>query len=171
MSITAILLLSAPVLLAQMAPMPMMEHAKAKASTAPLTVHAADQSLALSLEDFAKLPHKTISVHNAHSKADESYSGVLLSDLLEKVNVKDEMGSKAMSKYIITTGADGYRVVYSVAEVLPKLHTGDVLVADSMNGKPLGEDGQFKLISSEDKRPYRWVRNLVSIEVVALAAK
>jgi hypothetical protein len=29
----------------------------------------------------------------------------------------------------------------------------------------LGEDGQFKLINSEDKKPQRWVRNLSSISV------
>jgi hypothetical protein len=154
---------------AQTAPMPGMEHAKARASTAPLTVHAGNQTLSISMADLAGFPHKTITVHNVHTKADESYSGVLLSDILERAAVKDEMGSKAMSRYVIATGSDGYRVVYSITEVLPKLHTGDVLVADSMNGKPLGDDGQFKLISSEDKRPYRWVRNLVSIEVCLLS--
>jgi hypothetical protein len=40
-----------------------------------------------------------------------------------------------------------------------------VIVATSMGGKPLGEDGQLKLIDSGDKKPQRWVRNLSAIAV------
>jgi len=38
-------------------------------------------------------------------------------------------------------------------------------VATSMNGKPLGADGQFKLVDSGDRKPQRWVRNLNAITV------
>jgi hypothetical protein len=38
-----------------------------------------------------------------------------------------------------------------------------VIVATSMDGKPLGADGALKLISTEDKKPQRWVRNLTAI--------
>jgi hypothetical protein len=34
-----------------------------------------------------------------------------------------------------------------------------------MGGKPLGDDGQFKLVDTGDKKPQRWVRNLSSITV------
>jgi hypothetical protein len=44
-------------------------------------------------------------------------------------------------------------------------HDGTVIVATSVNGKPLGEDGQLKLVDSGDKKPQRWVRNLASITV------
>ena len=36
-------------------------------------------------------------------------------------------------------------------------------MAVAMNGKSLGEDGQLKLVASEDKKPARWVRNLSAI--------
>ena len=35
--------------------------------------------------------------------------------------------------------------------------------ADALNGQPLGDHGPFQLIVSDDKRPARWVHNLVSI--------
>jgi hypothetical protein len=47
--------------------------------------------------------------------------------------------------------------------VEPSEHAGDVIVASSMDGKGLGADGNLKLISTEDKKPQRWVRNLSAI--------
>jgi len=56
------------------------------------------------------------------------------------------------------TGADGYQVVLALAEIDPTFHLGEVLVADTMNGKPLDEHcGPFKLLVTEDKRPARSV--------------
>ena len=39
------------------------------------------------------------------------------------------------------------------------------IVAVSVDGHGLGADGQLKLVSSEDKEPQRWVRNLTAITV------
>jgi hypothetical protein len=67
---------------------------------------------------------------------------------------------------VIAEGMDSYRVLYSLAEVDPAIHTGDVIVADTIDGQKLGKDGAFKMVSSEEKRPARWVRNLSSISVI-----
>jgi len=67
---------------------------------------------------------------------------------------------------VIARGTDQYRVLYALAEVDPSIHTGDVIVADSVDGHKLGNDGAFKMVSTEEKRPARWVRNLEEIEVV-----
>jgi hypothetical protein len=61
---------------------------------------------------------------------------------------------------------DSYRVLYFLAEVDPAIHTGDVIVADSVDGQQLGKDGAFKIVSTEERRPARWVRNLTEISVV-----
>ncbi len=50
-----------------------------------------------------------------------------------------------------------------LTEVEASEHDGDVLVATSMDGKSLGADGELKLVSTEDKKPQRWVRNLTAI--------
>jgi hypothetical protein len=44
-----------------------------------------------------------------------------------------------------------------------------VIVADTLDGKKLDKDGAFKMVSSEERRPARWVRNLTSISVVKVA--
>jgi len=57
----------------------------------------------------------------------------------------------------------GPPVVLSLAEVDPAFHQGQVIVADTRDGQQLGKNGPFQLIVSDDKRPARWVHNLVSI--------
>lgn len=131
-------------------------------------VLTADPSHALvvfSPADFRALPHVTITVRNTHTNADETYSGVPLATLLEKVNAPlgKELHGEAMTSYLVATGSDGYSVVLSLAEVDPSFHEGQVLVADTRDGKPLEKNGPFQLIVSNDKRPARWVHNLVSI--------
>jgi hypothetical protein len=97
--------------------------------------------------------------------AAETYSGVLLATLLAKVSAPlgRELHGEAMATYVTATGSDGYAVALSLAEVDPSFHEGHVLVADAREGQPLGKFGPFQPIVSEDKRPARWVRNLVSI--------
>lgn len=124
--------------------------------------------ISLTLADFKAKPHVNITIHNPHSNAEESYSGVPLDKLFGDLGAplgKDLHGA-ALSTYLIAAGSDGYRAVFALAEVDPDFHPGDVIVADVMNGKPLdAETGPFRLVTTEDKRPARCVRNLVSIEL------
>ncbi len=118
--------------------------------------------------EIAAMPHKTVTYHNVHTKADETYSGVPLTDLLAKFGVAtgDKLRGKGLSEYIVATGSDGYKAVLSLAETDPSFHPGDVIIADTMDGKPIGDkDGPFRLVVTEDKRPARCVHNLVAIEV------
>jgi hypothetical protein len=121
--------------------------------------------MVLSLADFRALPHSSINVHNGHTHTTETYSGVPLAALLAQVNAPlgKEFHGEVMTSYLVATGSDGYSVVLSLAEVDPSFHEGQVLVADTRDGKPLGDYGPFQLIVSDDKRPARWVHNLQSI--------
>jgi hypothetical protein len=145
-----------------------MEHSAPSPST-HLTIKTYEgKTLTLSPEELAALPHKSVSVFNAHSKANETYSGVPLADLLSKVGVPlgESVRGKLFLTGVVASGMDGYGVLYSLAEVDPSIHTGDVIVADTVDGKKLDKDGVFKMVSSEERRPARWVRNLTSISVV-----
>jgi hypothetical protein len=133
-----------------------------------LTVAPFTDKFRITADDLKGLPRKSAVVHNPHSNADEKYEGVVLADLLAKYGAplgKDLRGP-ALANYVVATGADGYRVVYSLAELDPAFHPGDVLIADTMDGKPLdAHNGPFRLVSTEDKRPARGVRNLIAIEL------
>ncbi|WP_263409694.1 molybdopterin-binding protein [Terriglobus tenax] len=144
-----------------------MAHAPASASTSLTITGPGGKVLKLSPEDLKAMPHKTAEVFNEHAKAKESYSGVPLSDLLKQVDAPtgEKLRGKLYLLGVIAEGADHYRVLYSLAETDPANHTGDVLIADQVDGKPIDKDGAFKLISTEEKRPARWVRNLTAITV------
>jgi hypothetical protein len=117
--------------------------------------------------DFRALPHITIKVHNGHTDADEGYSGVLLDTLLTKANapVGKEFRKEALRTYLLASGTDGYSVLLSLAEVDSTFHAGQVIVADTRDGQPLGKNGPLQLIVPGDSRPARWVHNLNSIKL------
>ena len=118
--------------------------------------------------EFAHLPHQSVSVTNGHTHVKEVYSGVPLSKLLPLIGAPtgDGIRGVALSQYLLLTGEDGYRVVVPLAETDPAFYPGMIMVADTLNGKGLGEkEGPFKLVVSQDQRPARWVRNLKSIEL------
>lgn len=117
------------------------------------------------------MPHISVTIHNAHTNADETYSGVRVAEILArfKAPLGSELRGAAIANYIVATGSDGYKAALALCEVDPEFHPGEVIVADAMNGKPLdAHNGPLKLIVTEDKRPARWVRNLVEIELKTL---
>jgi hypothetical protein len=119
-------------------------------------------------QTLREYPQQTVTIFDHDTNKKETYAGVPLVDLLAKLGVKhgkDLMG-KALAQYVVATGSDGYVSVVALGEADPEFHPGTVLVADAMDGKPLdAKAGPFRLVVSEDKRPARSVRNLVSIEV------
>jgi hypothetical protein len=139
---------------------------KGIAARGPLKVSFGTQSAEWTPESLAKLPHISLSVYNEHSKANETYSGVALIDLLKPLGVPDKPHGKEFRLYLVAEGSDGYQVVYSMAEVTPDVHDGTVIVADAEDGKPLDKDGPLKLVAAGEKRPARWVRNLVAVRVL-----
>jgi hypothetical protein len=147
------------------------EHAHAKAATSSeLKLTIDGKSSTLTLAELAAMPQKTVTVHNEHTKTDETYTGVALSELLAKYGfaVGQSTHRKMLRSYISAEGTDKYWVLYSATEIEGSEHTADVIVATGMNGKPLGDDGQLKLIDSADKKPQRWVRNLAAITLVTV---
>jgi hypothetical protein len=133
-----------------------------------ISAHPYHEDLVLKVADLKAMSRTTVTVHNEHSKAEETYAGVRLADVLAKMGAPlgHDLRGAALSGYIVATGSDGYVAVIALAEADPSFHSGEVIVADTMNGQPLdAKSGPFKMVVTEDKRPARWVRNLVSIEL------
>ncbi|MGB2663209.1 MAG: carboxypeptidase regulatory-like domain-containing protein [Candidatus Acidiferrum sp.] len=141
---------------------------KPEAGVLALTVVPFDEKFRITPEELKGMTRKTVTVHNSHANADETYEGVELADLLLRYGAPmgKELRGAALGYYVVVTGADGYEAVFSLAELDPSFHPGDVLVVDAMNGKALDvRTGPLRLVSTEDKRPARGVRNLVALEV------
>ena len=125
--------------------------------------------LVLSAEEFKKMPRKTLKVVNPHEKKTEVYEGVPLEELLRRAGVPQgsNMRGAAMASYVVAEATDGYRVVFSLAELDPGIVESEVIVADTLDGAPLGaKQGPFKIVAPHEKRPARWVRMLKSLTVV-----
>jgi hypothetical protein len=143
-----------------------MDMGKPSVRGGALKVSFGDKSAEWTPAALGALPHRKVTVYNEHAKACQTYSGVPLIDLLKPLGVPDKPHGKEFQLYLVVEGADGYRVVYSVAEVTPDVHDAEVLVADAMEGKPLEADGALKLIASGENRPARWVRGVVAVRVL-----
>ena len=124
--------------------------------------------LVLTIADLKSMPRKKLSVVNPHDQKTEAYEGVLLEELLRKAGVAqgENLRGPAMASYVLAEAADGYRAVFSLAELDSGILDSEVMVADTMDGAPLGEkQGPFRLVAPHEKRPARWVRMLKSITV------
>ena len=133
----------------------------------PLKVSFGDKTAEWTPATLAALPHRTLTVFNEHLKANQTFTGVLLMDLLTPLGVPAMQHGKDLRLYLVAEGSDGYKAVYSVAEVNPDLHEGTVIVADGLEGKPL-PGGALQMVAAGEKRPARWVRSLAAVRVLAV---
>lgn len=134
--------------------------------TGPLTITFGDKSAEWTPEKLATLPHTTITVWNEHAKANQTYSGVQLIDLLTQLGLSAKPRGSDFQIYLVAEGSDGYKVVYSIGEITPDVHDATIIVADKLAGQPIKDNGPLQLVATGEKRPARWVRNLASIHVL-----
>jgi hypothetical protein len=97
----------------------------------PLKITFGEKSAEWTPEKLAALPHTTIKLYNEHAKADQTFAGVPLVELLKPLGVPEKPRGKDFTLYLVAEGSDGYQVVYSIGEVTPDVHDGTVLVADT----------------------------------------
>ena len=171
--IPASLLLAA--VAAQLLPSTSGTGAQALATTAELRISGAVSTpLVLTVLDLKGMPRKTLTVVNPHDKKRETYEGVLLEELLRRAGVPqgEQLRGSSMATYIIAEAEDGYRVVFSLAELDSGILESEVIVADTMDSAPLAaKQGPFRLVAPHEKRPARWVRMLKSLTVVRAAVQ
>jgi DMSO/TMAO reductase YedYZ molybdopterin-dependent catalytic subunit len=142
--------------------------AQAPSAPAELRINGGATPLVLTVADLKSMPRKKLTVVNPHGKKTEVYEGVSLEELLRKAGVAqgENLRGAAMASYVLAEAADGYRVIFSLAELDSGILDSEVMVADTMDGAPLGEkQGPFRIVAPHEKRPARWVRMLKSLTV------
>ena len=124
--------------------------------------------LSLTETDLQKFPQTTVTRKDKDGK-DHVYNGVLLATILEKAGVtlgKDLKG-KNLTKYVLLGARDGYHVIFALAELEKDFTDRLIILADTIDGKPLTEaDGPFRVIVQDEKKPARCIRQVSSIVVV-----
>jgi DMSO/TMAO reductase YedYZ molybdopterin-dependent catalytic subunit len=125
--------------------------------------------LILTVADLKKMPRKTLTVVDPHDKKTEVYEGVALEELLQRAGVPqgENLRGAPVATHVLAEAADGYRVVFSHAELDSGIVDSEVIVADTMDGAPLGANqGPFRIVAPHEKRPARWIHMLKSVTVV-----
>lgn len=100
-----------------------------------------------------------------------TYEGVRLTELLRMVDAPTgaRLHASADRDYLVVTGADGFRAVFSLAETDPSVQRHAVILADRMDGAPLSpHDAPYRLVVDGDQKPARSVYAVTRIEVKAL---
>ena len=97
-----------------------------------------------------------------------TFEGVALRDVLARAGAVfgEKLRGTLLAQVVLVTARDGYQVVYGIAELDPAFTDQIVLLADRRDGKPLLPDtGPWQIIVPNDKRPARWIRQVIRIEI------
>jgi DMSO/TMAO reductase YedYZ molybdopterin-dependent catalytic subunit len=100
-----------------------------------------------------------------------TYEGVRLTELLRLVGAPTgaRIHADADRDYLVVTGGDGFRAVFSLAETDSSVQHRAVILADHMDGAPLiPHDAPYRIVVDGDQKPARSVYAITRIEVRVL---
>jgi hypothetical protein len=132
-------------------------------------VRADGTSTTLTMAQIAGLLHITVEVKDHDMPA--RFEGVPLSAVLNLAGVElgHSLRGARMTEALLVEAADGYKVVFALAEIDPDFATREILLADKRDGKPLdAKEGPLRIVAPGDKRPARWVRQVTALKIVAV---
>jgi Oxidoreductase molybdopterin binding domain len=121
--------------------------------------------------EIGRLPHISIVVEGQGGRS-RKFAGVALCDLLESagMDLGGEQRPAALTTYLWVEGSDGFRVLFSGAEVHRFIGAGEILLADSEDGQAIPKsDGPYRLVVVSDKVHARWMRQVRALYVIQAA--
>lgn len=100
----------------------------------------------------------------------KNIKGVLLKDLLSKVDIIAESPKKLSEYYIVCTASDNYKVVYSWNEIFNSETGNHILVLSAFDANPAKtEKGDIALITTSDwATGRRFVKGLTKISILQI---
>ena len=111
--------------------------------------------------DIAGLPRDSVKL------GEKTYEGPVLSYVLRAggLPVGAKLHGDPLRAYVVVQGKDGFRAVYSLAELDRDFHDGAVILADKVDGGPLPDKAApWRLVASGDKKGWRSVYGVSRIE-------
>ena len=123
----------------------------------------------LTAAQISNMPHTTVKVLDHDVPV--QFEGVSLASLLSTTGVPlgDNLRGPRMTEVLMVEAADGYRVVFALAEMDPAFAVRDIMLADQRDGKPLDpKEGPFRIVAPGDKRGARWVRQVTTLKLIAV---
>jgi hypothetical protein len=139
-------------------------------AAAPPVIEFQDHRLVLDARTWAGLPRMKADALDHGTPA--TFEGVSLRHLLSlaKVPVGADLRGDALCLVVRVEAADGYQVVYALAELDAGARERPILLADVRDGKPLREGtGPFQVVAADELKGGRWVRQVTRITVFSAA--
>lgn len=124
--------------------------------------------LRLTVKELEKYPTHELKAKDKQGR-EHSYKGTLLALVLDSAGVTlgAQLKGDNLAKCVLVKAADGYEVIYSLAEIDPELSANTILLATQVDGKPLpAGEGPFRIVNPSDTRPARWIREISSIKIL-----
>ena len=150
------------------------ERAPSRVTTALAVRGNVATPLSLSVADLGRFPVQRvedtrIGSGQANEKAQaRQFAGCLLRDVLNAAKLTEAGRNDLRRTIVVATASDGYKAVFSWAELFNTAIGDGVLIVYERDGKPLPDDeGRIALVSLKDTRPGpRHVKWLASLDVV-----
>ncbi len=125
------------------------------------------------LPDLTPVTTETATYAAGGTPVSDTYTGITLRNLLDAAGGVDVTASKndILSKFVVATGADGYKAAFSLGEIDPKFGDQPVLVAYSDTAGqlgPHGSEGLARMVVPGDHAGGRYVSDLVDLHVGSL---
>ena len=125
------------------------------------------------LPDLTPTTTETATYTAGGTPVSDTYTGITLYNLLDDAGGVDVTDAKndILSKFVVATGADGYKAAFSLGEIDPKFGAQPVLVATSDTAGqlgPTGSDGLARVVVPGDHAGGRYVSDLVDLHVGSL---
>jgi hypothetical protein len=134
---------------------------------APPVVEFQANRLVLDAATWATLPRQKAQAMDHGTPA--TFEGVMLRHLLSlvKVPVGATLRGEALRLVVRIEAADGYEVIFALAELDAEFRDRPILLADVRDGKPLpASAGPFQIVAADEAKGGRWVRQVTRIVVV-----
>lgn len=164
---TAVLILAALIVTSWPAP----DRLAAAQAPATLTVTGDVRTpLSLSADEIKAMPRTRVDTKGEDGRT-VTYEGVLAGEILKRAGATlgSDLRGNALATYVVASASDGYQVVFSIAELDPAFTGSEIIVADTIDGKPLlANQGPLRIVAPKDTRAARSVRMLERLEVVRL---
>jgi hypothetical protein len=121
----------------------------------------------ITADQWAALPRASLDVID-HSGSPAHFEGVSGRDVLKLASapLDKELRGANLAVFVVAEAADGYRVVYSLAEFDSGFRDATILIADKKDGKALAaEEGPLRIVVPGEKRQGRWTRQLLALKL------
>lgn len=97
-----------------------------------------------------------------------TWDGVALVDVLRKAGAPLDkyLRGPNLTRYILVTASDGYRTMFTLAELDATFGDAQVMLAFARDGAALSEkEGPYRLIVPGDTKQARWIRQVARVEL------